>query len=126
MRSFPRRPPGRQEPVSAGPLHPPATITPCPNGPLLVRGDVLLTAPDGTVLPRTRGTLALCRCGRSGLAPLCDGSHKATRFRSLDPDPGSAQPGRPVAHPPGSPDVPQAPDDPQDPPADPDQPLNPA
>jgi CDGSH-type Zn-finger protein len=40
----------------------------------------------GKVLQRTRQTLALCRCGKSRLAPLCDGTHKlgATRAR-VDP-----------------------------------------
>jgi CDGSH-type Zn-finger protein len=56
------------------------SITACPNGPLLVRGNVRLTAPDGTPIPRTRATLALCRCGKSGRAPLCDGTHKAIGF----------------------------------------------
>jgi CDGSH-type Zn-finger protein len=61
---------------------PAATITPCPNGPLLLRGDVELLTPDGTPIPRTRRTLALCRCGASARAPLCDGSHKAIGFRT--------------------------------------------
>jgi CDGSH-type Zn-finger protein/uncharacterized Fe-S cluster protein YjdI len=45
-----------------------------PNGPLLVEGDVELVGSSGDVLLRdTR--MALCRCGRSGNQPLCDGSH---------------------------------------------------
>ena len=48
----------------------------CPGGPLLVRGDVQIINPDGSQVPRTRPVMALCRCGKSGLAPLCDGSHK--------------------------------------------------
>jgi CDGSH-type Zn-finger protein/uncharacterized Fe-S cluster protein YjdI len=45
-----------------------------PNGPLLVRGDVEIVDDDGeTLLRDTR--VALCRCGRSGNKPLCDGSH---------------------------------------------------
>jgi len=58
------------------------TITPCPNGPLLVRGDARLVLPDGTPMGRHRTTIALCRCGASALAPLCDGSHKVTGFRT--------------------------------------------
>lgn len=58
------------------------SITVCPNGPLLVRGDVALTTSDGTPVPRRRATIALCRCGRSGRAPLCDGTHKAVGFRA--------------------------------------------
>ncbi|PSQ86191.1 MAG: hypothetical protein BRD42_06065 [Bacteroidetes bacterium QS_3_64_15] len=45
-----------------------------PNGPLLVHGDAELLDGDGdTLLTDTR--MALCRCGRSGNRPLCDGSH---------------------------------------------------
>ena len=58
---------------------PAATVTVYPDGPLVVRGDVELRAVDGTVLESGR-TLALCRCGRSALKPLCDGSHKNARI----------------------------------------------
>ena len=57
-------------------------VTPYPDGPLLVRGDVDITGPDGRVLPRRRRTVALCRCGLSALKPFCDGSHKAAGFRA--------------------------------------------
>lgn len=56
----------------------PIVVTVCPNGPLLVRGDVTLLDADGAVIPRTRRTIALCRCGASARAPFCDGSHKVT------------------------------------------------
>jgi CDGSH-type Zn-finger protein len=59
-----------------------AAVTPYPDGPLLVRGDVDIIGPDGTVLPRRRRTIALCRCGMSALKPFCDGSHKAAGFRA--------------------------------------------
>ena len=58
----------------------PATITACPNGPLLVRGDVELVDTSGTPIERRRATVALCRCGASAIAPYCDGSHKAIGF----------------------------------------------
>jgi CDGSH-type Zn-finger protein/uncharacterized Fe-S cluster protein YjdI len=45
-----------------------------PNGPLLVHGDAELVDSDGTTL-LTDTRMALCRCGRSGNKPLCDGSH---------------------------------------------------
>jgi hypothetical protein len=57
----------------------PIVVTVCPNGPLLVRGDVTLLDADGEVIPRNRRTIALCRCGASARAPFCDGSHKVTR-----------------------------------------------
>ena len=53
-----------------------AQITIYPDGPMLLRGDVDIVGPDGTPLPRRRQTVALCRCGSSGLMPLCDGTHK--------------------------------------------------
>ncbi len=55
-------------------------ITVCPDGPLLVRGEFALQTADGQLLPTERSVLALCRCGRSRLKPLCDGSHKSARF----------------------------------------------
>jgi CDGSH-type Zn-finger protein len=57
-------------------------ITACPDGPLLVRGDVEIVDSDGHVLPRRRNTIALCRCGLSSIKPHCDGTHKAVGFRA--------------------------------------------
>lgn len=56
-----------------------ATITVCPDGPLLVRGDVEIVGTDGEPVERRRSTVALCRCGRSSIAPYCDGSHKVRK-----------------------------------------------
>ena len=55
------------------------TISVCPDGPMLVRGDVVLRDADGVEIPRNRSTIALCRCGRTASAPFCDGSHKLVR-----------------------------------------------
>jgi hypothetical protein len=60
----------------------PVSVVACTDGPLLVRGDFELIGADGTEVPRTRRTVALCRCGASALKPYCDGSHKFTGFRS--------------------------------------------
>jgi len=60
----------------------PAQITACPDGPLLVRGDIDLRADDGTPLAQHRRTFALCRCGLSSIKPFCDGSHKTAGFRT--------------------------------------------
>jgi uncharacterized Fe-S cluster protein YjdI len=51
------------------------------NGPLLLDGEVRVTAEDGTALVRT-GKVALCRCGGTGNQPFCDGSHERVGFRS--------------------------------------------
>ncbi|MBD7919938.1 CDGSH iron-sulfur domain-containing protein [Cellulomonas sp. Sa3CUA2] len=62
----------------------PVRITPCPDGPLLVRGPVELVGADGeTIVPRRR-TVALCRCGGTGTPPWCDGTHKVNGFRTGD------------------------------------------
>ena len=55
------------------------TISLCPDGPMLVRGDLVLLDADGAEIPRNRATIALCRCGRTASTPFCDGSHKLVR-----------------------------------------------
>lgn len=59
-----------------------AILVPYENGPLLVRGDFTLQTPDGQVIEPGRGTIALCRCGKSASKPFCDGTHKAIGFRA--------------------------------------------
>ena len=59
---------------------PTATITPYRDGPLLVRGDFRLVDTDGNEIDPGRRTVALCRCGRSGIKPFCDGTHKRSGF----------------------------------------------
>jgi CDGSH-type Zn-finger protein len=61
---------------------PAAIVTFYPDGPILLRGDFVLRTPQGEVIDPRRGTVALCRCGRSGIKPFCDGSHKLSRFRA--------------------------------------------
>lgn len=58
----------------------PATITPYRDGPLIVRGDFRLVDQDGAEIDPGRDTVALCRCGKSGIKPFCDGSHKRSGF----------------------------------------------
>ncbi len=70
------RPPWRR-------LRPPgdgATITPYRDGPLIVRGDFRLVDQDGAEIDPGRTTIALCRCGKSGIKPFCDGAHKRSGF----------------------------------------------
>jgi CDGSH-type Zn-finger protein len=71
-----------------------ATITPYEDGPLIVRGDFEMRAPDGTPIEPGRATVALCRCGKSAIKPFCDGIHKAIDFRAgSDRETPSARPG---------------------------------
>jgi CDGSH-type Zn-finger protein len=66
-----------------------ATITPYRDGPLIVRGNFRLVDQDGAEIDPGRKTIALCRCGKSGIKPFCDGSHKRSGFSA------SSAPSRP-------------------------------
>jgi CDGSH-type Zn-finger protein/uncharacterized Fe-S cluster protein YjdI len=55
------------------------TVTPTPNGPLLVEGNLELCSGTGRTLNRTQKTW-LCRCGASQNKPYCDGSHRKIGF----------------------------------------------
>ena len=57
-----------------------ATITPYRDGPLIVRGNFRLVDQNGAEIDPGRQTVALCRCGKSGIKPFCDGTHKRSRF----------------------------------------------
>jgi CDGSH-type Zn-finger protein len=54
------------------------------DGPIYLRGQIEVVTPEGEPII-TANRLALCRCGASERKPLCDGSHRRTRFR----DPGA-------------------------------------
>ena len=60
-------------------------IVACTDGPLLVRGDAEILDSNGTAVPRTRSTVALCRCGVSSIKPFCDGTHKLIGFTTEPP-----------------------------------------
>lgn len=60
----------------SGDTEPDVTITVCADGPLLVRGAPTILDTDGNPIPNNRATVALCRCGRTSIAPFCDSSHK--------------------------------------------------
>jgi Iron-binding zinc finger CDGSH type len=69
---------GRVEPEGSG-VSEPTEIRPYPSGPFLVRGPIRLIDEDGNDVCIRRRVIALCRCGRSRLQPLCDGTHAAGR-----------------------------------------------
>jgi CDGSH-type Zn-finger protein/uncharacterized Fe-S cluster protein YjdI len=55
-------------------------LQPCPNGPVLVRGNVTLEVRGGPTFVGSAG--ALCRCGASKTKPFCDGAHKTAGFEA--------------------------------------------
>jgi len=55
------------------------TITPNPNGPLQVEGNLEVCSGTGRTLNRTQKTW-LCRCGASQNKPFCDGTHRKIGF----------------------------------------------
>lgn len=59
----------------------PLTVKPAKDGPLLVKGNLSITASSGR--KAWSGTqAALCRCGESNNKPFCDGQHKKVGFTS--------------------------------------------
>jgi CDGSH-type Zn-finger protein len=56
-----------------------ARVVEVPGGPLVLRSAVAILRDDGTEVPVRRPTVALCRCGKSGIAPWCDGTHRLLR-----------------------------------------------
>jgi CDGSH-type Zn-finger protein/uncharacterized Fe-S cluster protein YjdI len=55
------------------------TLTPVPNGPLQVEGNLEICAGSGRTLNRTQKSW-LCRCGDSQNKPYCDGTHRKIGF----------------------------------------------
>jgi CDGSH-type Zn-finger protein/uncharacterized Fe-S cluster protein YjdI len=55
-------------------------ITPAPNGPLLVEGNLEVCTGTGHTITRTQ-KCALCRCGGSEKKPFCDGTHRKIGFQ---------------------------------------------
>jgi CDGSH-type Zn-finger protein len=50
------------------------------SGPLWISGGVPIISCDGTEY-EVRNRVTLCRCGRSGNKPFCDGTHVDIQFR---------------------------------------------
>jgi CDGSH-type Zn-finger protein len=53
----------------------------------MMRGEFEIVDPEGRPVPRTRKTVALCRCGVSSIKPYCDGTHRLVGFRTDPPAP---------------------------------------
>jgi len=69
------------------------TVTPLPNGPLLLRGRFEIRSADRQT--SYHGTKAeLCRCGGSRNKPFCDGTHRRNGF--IDADEGIAANAQPL------------------------------
>jgi uncharacterized Fe-S cluster protein YjdI len=66
LRTHPITPAAGEQPVT------PTEVNGAPGGPVLLRGDLHVTGPDGVDERETRA--ALCSCGSTGDAPYCDGS----------------------------------------------------
>ena len=49
------------------------------NGPILVKGNMIIKFKDGR--EEVQNEAWLCRCGQSGNKPFCDGSHKKCGFK---------------------------------------------
>ena len=59
----------------------PEEIGPIANGPLFVSGRIPIERADGEPM-ECRNRVSLCRCGRSGNLPLCDGTHIEIGFEA--------------------------------------------
>jgi len=58
------------------------SLTPYRDGPVVIRGPFRLVDPAGAEVETHRPAVALCRCGRSRLGALCDGTHRSVGFRA--------------------------------------------
>jgi CDGSH-type Zn-finger protein/uncharacterized Fe-S cluster protein YjdI len=63
--------------VRGGPLQ----VTPTPNGPLALRGNVEICSGTGRTVARVESA-RLCRCGGSTNKPFCDGTHARIGFKA--------------------------------------------
>jgi len=59
----------------------PVNVTPLPNGPLRVVGNLEVVSGTGRTCNKVKETY-LCRCGQSKNKPYCDGSHKSVGFQA--------------------------------------------
>jgi CDGSH-type Zn-finger protein len=48
------------------------------NGPILVKGETIVTKGEEKI--EVKENYALCRCGQTKIQPMCDGAHKTCNF----------------------------------------------
>jgi CDGSH-type Zn-finger protein len=68
------------------------SLTPYPDGPVVLRGPLRLVDAAGVEVGTHRRAVALCRCGHSRLGPLCDGTHRSIGFRAPGGSPQAVGP----------------------------------
>lgn len=59
----------------------PTEVIVCPDGPFLMRGVDRIIDAEGNEHKAGRPVVAVCRCGKSGRQPWCDGTHKRLTSR---------------------------------------------
>lgn len=58
------------------PIKPQAEIEVIPDGPLRIKGNIILSDVKRDIFMTPADEIYLCRCGRSRNKPFCDGSHE--------------------------------------------------
>lgn len=72
----------------------PTRVTVLPGGPLALRGRITVRSAEPAAAELHDTRMALCRCGQTGTAPLCDGSHADLPDRDGSSADGFTDPGR--------------------------------
>ena len=83
-RSGPSFAPKDDLPRAEGDVHSPTLVVARQDASLRLRGDLRIYHSDGKLIAEARSAL-LCRCGKSGNKPFCDGSHEEAGFHSRAP-----------------------------------------
>lgn len=60
---------------------PSVQLTPLPNGPYRIEGDLELVDSEGRSIAAPQTPIHLCRCGGSANKPFCDGTHARSAWK---------------------------------------------